>query len=609
MKRSVVSLVCMLGSLLLLTSCGQIEVTILSPLTGQKVRADTGVLVRVQTAGTSGSVIFSCQLDGGPITFCTPSVVLSSGERALRITPISEGLHTFTLRAVDSAGATGSASVSFYADTPLRVAVASPANLERVTSPTPAAVFSSPGATGSVSYTCRLDDGPAAACTSPHAYADLPDGPHTIAVTARDASGELSSVTVPFSKDTGAWPVPVSVKEVSGSNWHTCALLVNGKVRCWGDGSYGQLGYAVRRTIGDDEFPSSAGDVNVGGAVTQIAASFSGHTCALLDTRQVRCWGYAASGAALGYAGVVPETDEPVSAGNVNVGGEVSQVALGYWHTCALLSTGNVRCWGENQHGELGYAHTNPIGDDEVPASAGDVNLGGAVRQISAGSSHTCALLAGGRVRCWGNNDSGQLGYGHTRAIGDDEVPASAGDVNVGGEVVQIAAGGGHTCALLAGGTVRCWGHAWEGELGYARRDNIGDDEPPASAGDVAVGGTVVQISAGSDHTCARLHDGAVRCWGSNVMAQLGYGNRISIGDDELPSSAGDVSVGGPVAQIDAGNSHTCAVLTSGALRCWGSATYSASGPALAPELGYPKRDPVGDDEPPSSAGDVFVGF
>ena len=129
-------------------------------------------------------------------------------------------------------------------------------------------------------------------------------------------------------------------------------------------------------------------------------------------------------------------------------------------HSCVVISGGHVRCWGGNVDGELGYEHTNHIGDDESPASSANVDLGMGMeaRQIAMGYSHACALLADGAVRCWGRNERGQLGYGHTNNIGDDESPASAGNVNVGGTVAQIAAGGRHTCALLTDGAVALLG-------------------------------------------------------------------------------------------------------------------------------------------------------
>ena len=120
-------------------------------------------------------------------------------------------------------------------------------------------------------------------------------------------------------------------------------------------------------------------------------------------------------------------------------GAAVTQIATGDEHTCALLVTGNLRCWGRDQlHG---YPDANAaFGDDETPASAyvslpngGNVDVGGAVTQIAAGNGHTCALLDTGAVRCWGWSDSGQVGYGNLSNIGDNETPASAGDVDVGG--------------------------------------------------------------------------------------------------------------------------------------------------------------------------------
>jgi cysteine-rich repeat protein len=210
----------------------------------------------------------------------------------------------------------------------------------------------------------------------------------------------------------------------------------------------------------------------------------------------------------------------------------------GNWHTCALLESGAVRCWGRNRYGQLGYGHTSPIGDSEAPSSAGDVSAGERVVQLAAGAYHTCALLESGTVRCWGDNEYGRLGYGHSSPIGDNEAPSSVNPVDVGGRVVQLAAGDSHTCALLEGGAVRCWGPNWNGELGYGHMRAIGDDESPSSAGDVNVGGRVVQLAAGSYHTCAVLEGGGVRCWGYNENGQLGYGHMRAIGDDESPSSA-----------------------------------------------------------------------
>jgi Regulator of chromosome condensation (RCC1) repeat len=382
---------------------------------------------------------------------------------------------------------------------------------------------------------------------------------------------------------------------------HTCVVLENGALRCWGSASLGQLGYGNIVTIGDDERPADAGDVNVGGRVTQVSASGTS-TCALLSTGSVRCWGNGYWGN-LGYGNTstIGDDESVASAGDVNIGGQVTQVGASSAHTCALLSTGSVRCWGANQDGRLGYGNLSTatnIGDDELPASAGNVPIGGLVTQISVGTKHACALLSTGAVRCWGNNDDGQLGYASTTSIGDNETPASAGDVNVGDDVTQVSAGNSHTCALLSSGTVRCWGRGLEGELGYGNTNSIGDNEAPATAGDVDVGGEVAQIAAGAEFTCALLVSGAVRCWGRNTYGGLGYLNTEAIGDDEAPASVGDLDLGEEATQIAAGaGPYACAVLASSAVRCWGFADGG--------QLGYGNLERIGDDETPASAGDV----
>ena len=386
-------------------------------------------------------------------------------------------------------------------------------------------------------------------------------------------------------------------------NGHICVIVSGDHVRCWGSNYYGQLGYGHTSNIGDA--PADAGDVNVGGTVTQITVT-QFHTCALLDTGTVRCWGQNRFGRlGYGHTNNIGDDETPADAGDVNVGGTVTQIAAGYSHTCALLDTGTVRCWGSNSDGQLGYGHTNKIGDDETPADAGDINVGGTVTQITAGNYRTCALLDTGTVRCWGSNSDGQLGYGHTNKIGDDETPADAGDVNVGGTVTQITAGNYCTCALLDTGTVRCWGSDEYGQLGYKlgyrHTNNIGDDETPADAGDVNVGGTVTQITAGTYHTCALLDTGTVRCWGGNESGVLGYGHTNNIGDDETPADAGDVNVGGTVTQIAAkAHFHTCALLDTGIVRCWGDNSHG--------QLGYGHTNNIGDDEAPADVGEVDVG-
>ena len=399
----------------------------------------------------------------------------------------------------------------------------------------------------------------------------------------------------PAEGGSGGEPPTAIVVDLALGAFHSCAGFDDGSLRCWGTGGY--IGSGSGGIIGDNETPASIAPVNIGGPVKQIAASWY-HSCALLESGKLRCFGNGGDGR-LGYGNVqdIGNDEAPASAGNVNVGGKVLQVSVGPSHSCAVLSGGRVRCWGKNDKYQLGYPDTESIGDDEAPATAPFVDVGGLVMQIAAGWEHTCVLLDTGKVRCWGKSLGGTLGYPNKELIGDDETPASAGDVDVGGSVKMLAAGDYATCALLTDGKVRCWGSFQSGELGYANLLTIGDDETPASAGDITVGGVVTRIDAGFLHVCALLESGGVRCWGSGEFGELGYGNTEDIGDDETPADAGDVPLGAKATRIDVGFLHACAILETGAVRCWGRA-----GPG---SLGYGNVEDIGDNETPATAGDV----
>lgn len=425
------------------------------------------------------------------------------------------------------------------------------------------------------------------------------DGPdHVLPDDGGAIDGDIDgSMSMPDAVDIDGEPgvVPVARKLAVGAS-HTCAL--NGaNVRCWGNGGNGRLGYAGVANVGDDETPASAGNVNVGFDVVEIVAG-NLHTCALSTTGAVRCWGWGLYGQ-LGYAATsdIGDDEAPPSAGDVDVGGTVVQLAAGRAHTCALLEGGAVRCWGDNASGQLGYGNTTRIGDSETPASAGDVDVGGTVVQVAAGGDVTCAVLMGGGVRCWGLATFGQLGYGNITKIGDDEVPASAGNIDVGAAAVQVAVGGDHVCVVTEASAARCWGNGAQGRLGLHGTTNIGDNELPSTAPNVDVGGEVSSIELGRDHTCAVLDDGAVRCWGEGEFGRLGYGDFYDVGDNEHPREKGSVVVGSAAVDVELGQAHTCARLANGNVRCWGEGD--------AGRLGYGDVEDIGDNETPASKGDV----
>ncbi len=386
---------------------------------------------------------------------------------------------------------------------------------------------------------------------------------------------------------------PLAIKQLAAGSKATCALLNSGELRCWGGGA--ELGYGRPITVGDDETPASVGAVPAGGVVEWLGTG--GPTCAVYVGGAVRCWGGNASGE-LGYGNTstVGDDEPPSLFGTLSLSGKATQIESGDAHACALIAGGQVQCWGRGVLGRLGYGNAANVGDDEVPETAGLVAVGAKATQLALGEAHSCALLVSGEVRCWGGNDAGQLGYGHKNTIGDNELPASSSPAQLGAKALQISAGANHTCALLEGGVVRCWGANGSGQLGYGHADNIGDNESPDKSTALDFGGVPARrVGAGQRHTCALLEGGAVHCWGNNAVGELGHGDKIN---QPTPGAALDFG-GAKAVDLAVGLAHACALFDGGEVRCWGA---NGSG-----QLGYVRPDNVGDDESPATAGAVQV--
>ncbi len=235
----------------------------------------------------------------------------------------------------------------------------------------------------------------------------------------------------------------------------------------------------------------------------------------------------------------------------------VAAVAAGTFHTCALTSEGGVKCWGANGNGQLGDGTAT---DRNTPVDA--AGLTGGVTAITTGELHTCALTTSGGVKCWGENGNGQLGDGTTT---DRNTPVDAAGLT--GGVVAISAGTIHTCALTTSGGVKCWGRMLTGPLSVQEQAlGTGMARDLRSAKDIEGLTTGVRaISAGTLHTCAVTTSGGVKCWGYNREGQLGNGTKT---DSGTPVDVTGLTEG--VLSISAGWKHTCAVTDGGALKCWG---------------------------------------
>ena len=332
---------------------------------------------------------------------------------------------------------------------------------------------------------------------------------------------------------------------IAAGDSHTCAMTIGGGVKCWGDNSNGQ--------VGDSSNTQRRSAVDVTGLVSGLATISGGsfHTCALTTGGGLTCWGANESGQ-LGD-NTTTQRRAPVDVNGLASG--VASLSSGGAHTCALTADSGAKCWGYNLYGQVGDGSTT---QRKTPADVSGLVSG--VVTISAGLTHTCALLTpSGGMKCWGNNSDGQLG--------DNTKTNRASPVDVSGltsGVVAIAAGGFHTCALTSGGGVKCWGRNINGQLGNGSSANVG-----APVDVIGLTSGVAAIASGGAHSCALTTGGGVKCWGDNYSGQLGNGS--SSGNVPV-SVAVDVSgLDSGVALIAAGEAHTCAVNTSGGVKCWGS--------------------------------------
>ncbi|MBI2335176.1 MAG: hypothetical protein HYU97_00215 [Deltaproteobacteria bacterium] len=340
-------------------------------------------------------------------------------------------------------------------------------------------------------------------------------------------------------------------KVVAGGDY-TCALLSDTKVKCWGYNRWGQLGNGQAglgttspKPVAVKDFVDAQGNavtkdngwlaIDLRGVV-DIAASFE-HTCALMDNKQVRCWGRNVVGQ-LGNGKI----DSSDTGGNTVPGiGEyvkdlsnAEAIAVGKYHSCAIISNPNdqkrkVKCWGYNNVGQLGNGKIDP---NVSASSLVDVmNIDNAVA-IAAGELHACALLSDKKIKCWGYNNVGQLGNSKI----DPNVPASSlVDVMNIDNAVAIAAGAQYTCAVLENQKMKCWGDGSSGQLGNGNYNKQGVYIPDyVKANKNELFGNVHGIDLGWYHSCAwtvqevSINEGGSKstykpwCWGYNANKQLG---------------------------------------------------------------------------------------
>jgi alpha-tubulin suppressor-like RCC1 family protein len=375
---------------------------------------------------------------------------------------------------------------------------------------------------------------------------------------------------------------------------HSCAIVAGGEVKCWGNNWTGQLG---DDTLTDRPVPVTvvepADGLPLAGA--QSLALGTNHSCALVAGGEVKCWGDNEYGQLGDGTRLMKRTPVSVlqSEGGPPLTG-VQALASGEYHNCALLTGGEVKCWGVNSSSQIGNGTTTA--QQKTPASVlqstGGPPLTG-VQDIALGSRHSCAVLSGGGVRCWGYNKNGQLGDGTTdnRKVATPVLEVPGGPPLPGAQF--LALGGYHSCARMVGGDTRCWGSNGSGELGDGTNSNR---STPVTAVQSPGGPPLLGAQAlalGYQHACA-LTGGEIKCWGSNLHSQLGDGTQISQTNPvSVLQSAGGPPLGG-VQAIASSQSHSCAVLSGGEARCWGDNYSGQLGDGTLTDRSIPVRVKLG---------------
>ena len=304
-----------------------------------------------------------------------------------------------------------------------------------------------------------------------------------------------------------------TVSQISTGTDYTCGLLNDGSIDCWGSNDYGQIGdgTTTRRLS-----PTSTNSLGTGRTAISISVGGS-HACALLDDGNVRCWGNNANGK-LGD-GTTSNRNTPTLTASLGIGRTATAIAAGDSFSCAILDDGTVKCWGSNDYGQIGNDGSET--QYETPQSTLSLGSGRTANSISAGDNHVCVILDNGDVQCWGRGNQGQLGRGNTNdGSGPTDSPI---DLGTGRIATKIAAGGQHTCALLDDGSIKCWGDNDYGQLGDG---STTDRNSPVTVNSLGSGRTATTITA-SDFSCSILDDGSVKCWGSNAHGQIGNGQKV----------------------------------------------------------------------------------
>lgn len=378
-----------------------------------------------------------------------------------------------------------------------------------------------------------------------------------VAVSGVVAAVVLAGCGSPAPDTATVVPEPKSAVQVSAQRRHTCVLTANGEIECFGLNEAGRLGDGTDKNRGTPSrvvFPE-------GVRIAALSTGLADHTCAIDAEAHVWCWGLNAF-SQLGTLDLGNRT-EATRVRGLDV--QITAVVTAEQLTCALDATGAVWCWGNNNNYTLGQVTDRVVGVNK-PGSVVPIRVPalGRVTLLRAGGNHLCALEDTGTVKCWGDNKFGQLGIGNA-----DQTIEPRATVDLGGTVVDLALGQSHSCVLLEGGRVRCWGANQHDQLGFQSELVPGEVSFTTTPGaEIALGGPAMALVAGRFYVCVTTSDGVLRCWGK-IRGDEDETNVVTVDEDLSVPVAIEGATG--VRVVDAGSRHLCWLVVSGPLVCAGN--------------------------------------
>jgi alpha-tubulin suppressor-like RCC1 family protein len=378
--------------------------------------------------------------------------------------------------------------------------------------------------------------------------------------TSITVTGLKSNTTYEFQvaavNSAGSGSPRVAIANISVGPQTTCKVLIDGSAFCWGSDQTGALGNG---SAGQSSVPTAVVGLDGLTPATSAVAVTSGnvHSCALLATGGVSCWGWNQD--YLLGDGTTINRDSPTPVvgidGSTPAATAVS-VSTSSLHNCAVLGNGTVKCWGWE------------IGDPTVVSGIDGQTPRTTAVTVSAGHIFTCAVMGDGTVKCWGKNDYGQLGDGTTTNRSTPEAVHLINGLTPATTATSVSAGYTSACAVMADGTAKCWGGNTQGQLGDSTTADRYEPVTVTGTGPTSSATRVVEVSIGEVSACAAFEDESAKCWGWNHMGQLGNGSTSA---SPRPASfvGADGSLSG-VQGIDTNGMTACARLDHGEMTCWG---------------------------------------